>query len=199
MRARGSLGGDGINLRASISGEAGSDGRGKGRRERAMAEAALTLAEIGELSTPLSLAVADTVEQSNCSRLSTKRMRTIRKQCCRLESCRLSLCTFLQSMQVVGGLSKRWKQWSLEDLTTWFVFHKLSSNSVADFLTTGQSTARIVVTDGAQPFGIAVTRPEPTARFDRRRFAKSQSLLRHYLVIKGDGVSRFVQVTSSPD
>lgn len=48
MRARGSMGGDGINLRASISGEGGSDGRGKGRRERAMAEAALTLAEIGQ-------------------------------------------------------------------------------------------------------------------------------------------------------
>lgn len=50
MRARGSMGGDGVNLRASISGEAGADGRGKGRRERAMAEAALTLAEIGQLA-----------------------------------------------------------------------------------------------------------------------------------------------------
>lgn len=48
MRPRGSLGGDGINLRASISTEAGAtEGRGQGRRERAMAEAALTLAEIG--------------------------------------------------------------------------------------------------------------------------------------------------------
>lgn len=117
----------------AAQGVGAGDEKASERRERAMAEAALTLAEIGA-STPRcrhECHLIVFVRQKRCSPLAkaSRRQKTILKRCCPFGRSMRSRLPSRPSSSPEDGSSKRWSRLCNEGSTRWCVRRPLPQHS----------------------------------------------------------------------